>query len=171
MRIILFIAVLVFIVDPHDSPMRSQQEQRKTVNNPATAGQLSPQQAEVWNEEQNFFRYLNAKDLKSSLSLWDDNFVGWPDYQERPVRKADIASDTAEDFRTAKSDAPPIPLPKPESVSVYGDVAVTFYFWPEADQSSPNIYRITHTWRKGPKGWRIIAGMSCAVPRSTAATS
>jgi hypothetical protein len=26
------------------------------------------------------------------MSLWDDNFVGWPDYRDRPVRKADIES-------------------------------------------------------------------------------
>jgi ketosteroid isomerase-like protein len=167
---ILFLALLVVVVNPCNSLMRSQEDHKKTANITATAGPLSPQQAEVWNEEQNYFRYLNAKDLKGSLSLWDDNFVGWPDYQEHPVRRANIEFDTAEDFRTSKPDAPPIPLPKPESVSVYGDVAITFYFWPEADESSPTIYRITHTWRKGPKGWRIIGGMSCAVPRSSPAT-
>jgi len=49
---------------------------------------------------------------------------------------------------------------------LFGDVAVTHYFWPEADQSSPTVFRITHTWQKGPAGWHIIGGMSCGVPRS-----
>jgi Domain of unknown function (DUF4440) len=171
MQKILLLAVLVFVADPCNPRMRSQEDHKKTANNPATAGHLSLQQREVWNEEQNYFRYLQAKDLKSSMSLWDDNFVGWPDYRERPVRKVDIESDTAAEFRSAQSDARPIPLPKPESISVYGDVAVTYYFWPEADESSPTIYRITHTWRKGPNGLRIIGGMSCAVPRSSVGTS
>ena len=167
---ILLLAFLLFAADPCDPRTGSQEDHKKIANNPATAGHLSPQQAEVWNEEQNYFRYLQARDLTSSISLWDDDFVGWPDYQKRPVRKAEIEADTAAEFR-APSDARPIPLPKPESVSVYGDVAITYYFWPETDESSPTIYRITHTWRKGPKGWRIIGGMSCAVPRSSAGTS
>jgi ketosteroid isomerase-like protein len=171
MRKILLLAVLVFVADPCNPHIRSQEDHKKTANDPATAVQLSPQQKEVWNEEQNYFRYLQAKDLKSYMSLWDDNFVGWPDYRERPVRKADIESDVAEEFRTAQSDTRPVPLPKPESISIYGDVAVTYYFWPEADESSPTLYRITHTWRKGPKGWRILGGMSCAVPRSNLGTS
>jgi len=33
-------------------------------------------QKEVWNEERNYFRYLNSKDAKSFMSLWDDHFVG-----------------------------------------------------------------------------------------------
>jgi ketosteroid isomerase-like protein len=167
---ILLLAAFLFAANLCNPRMNSQEVPKRIANSPRTAAQLSPQQMEVWNEEQNFFRYLNAKDLKSSLSLWDDDFVGWPDYQKRPVHKAEIEADTAAEFR-ATSDARPIPLPKPESVSVYGDVAVTFYFWPEADESSPTIYRITHTWRKGRSGWRIIGGMSCAVPRSSAATS
>jgi hypothetical protein len=171
MRTILLLAVLVFVAGPCSPLMSSQEDHKKSSSNPTTAGPLSPQQAEVWNEEQNFFRSLQAKDLKRFMSLWDDKFVGWPDYRERPVRKVDIESDTAEEFRTAQSDTRPIPLPKPESISIYGDVAVTFYFWPEVDQSSPTIYRITHTWRKGPNGWRIIGGMSCEVPRSSAGTS
>jgi len=45
---------------------------------------LSPQQKEVSNGEQNYFRYLQAKDLKSFMSLWDDNFVD----ERRDRRKA-----------------------------------------------------------------------------------
>jgi ketosteroid isomerase-like protein len=39
------------------------------------------------------------------------------------------------------------------------------------DQTSPTIYRITHTWQKGRDGWHIIGGMSCPVPRSAEAAS
>ena len=127
---------------------------------------LSPQQKEVWNGEQNYFQYLQAKDLKSFMSLWEDNFVGWPDYSDHPLRKPDIESSVADEFQTTPTSAPPIFSPKPEAIAVFGDVAVTYYFWPEADETSPFKYRITHTWRKGPEGWRIISGMNCEVPRS-----
>src|SRR5277367_3323552 len=128
---------------------------------------LSPQQKEVWNGEENYFRYLQAKDLKSFMSLWDDNFIGWPDYSERPLRKSDIESGVREEFQPTPTSARPNPMPKPEAIAVFGDTAVTYYFWPEADETSPLKYRITHTWRKGPEGWRIIRGMDCEVPRSS----
>jgi hypothetical protein len=131
---------------------------------------LVPEQAEVWNEEQNFFRYLQAKDLQKYMSLWDERFVGWPDYHAYPVHKHDIAADVAEEFRSSQSTLPPGTLPTPEAINVFGNVAVTYYVWPDPAKSSPFVYRITHTWLKGPNGWRIIGGLSCEVPRPTATT-
>ena len=132
----------------------------------AQMSQLSPQQKEVWKGEENFFRYLQNKDLESSMSLWDDHFVGWPDYERLPVHKPEIESSTREEFQSKQAPGPPLPAPKPEAITMFGDVAITDYFWPEADKSSPYVYRITHTWQKGPTGWHIIGGMSCEVPRA-----
>jgi hypothetical protein len=36
---------------------------------PQTKLQLSPEQAQVWQGELNFYRYLKAKDLKGFMSL------------------------------------------------------------------------------------------------------
>src|SRR5271168_3538366 len=94
----------------------AQDDHNRTRNKQESAPQLLPEQMEVWNGEQNYFRYLQAKDLKSFMSLWDDNFVGWPDYREHPLRKADIESDVAEEFRGARPNARPLRLPKPESI-------------------------------------------------------
>jgi hypothetical protein len=146
------------------------QESRPLTNiNQPSEQSLSPQQKEVWNGEQNYFRYLQAKDLKSFMSLWDDNFVGWPDYSDHPLRKPDIESGVREEFQATPTSSRPTFSPKPEAITVFGDVAVTHYFWPDADETSPFKYRITHTWQKGPEGWRIISGMDCEVPRSSEA--
>src|SRR5450432_2419972 len=117
---------------------------------------------EVWNGELSLFQ---AKDIGVYMSLWDDNFVGWPDYSEYPLRKSDIEASASEEFRATKP-SPALPAPVPLAVTVFGDVAVTQYFWPEADETSPVRYRTTHTWKKGPHGWRIISGMACEVPRN-----
>ena len=111
-------------------------------------------------------RYEQQRDAKRFLALWDDNFVGWPDYEPRPVRKPKIEEDTLEEFRQPKSSGPALPAPTPEVIAVFGDIAVTHYFWPEADQTSATVFRATHTWKKGPQGWQIIGGMACEVPRS-----
>jgi hypothetical protein len=128
--------------------------------------QLSPQQEEVWQGELNFYRFLKAKDLKGFMSLWDEKFVGWPDFSELPQHKADIEAGVAAEFKDPAAEALPASPPVPEAVQVFGDVATTFYFWHGGSESA--AYRITHTWRKGPQGWQIIGGMGCGVPRKTA---
>jgi Domain of unknown function (DUF4440) len=135
-------------------------------NASASAQGLSPAQREVWAAEESMHRYEQQRDAKRFLSLWDHNFVGWPDYERRPVRKPEIENVVVEDAQTPKPPGPSLPAPKPEAIGIFGDVAVTHYFWPEADQTSPTVFRITHTWQKGPEGWHIIGGMSCEVPRS-----
>jgi ketosteroid isomerase-like protein len=131
----------------------------------APSQQLTPAQKEVWAAEESMHRFEQQRDTKRFLSLWDENFVGWPDYEPRPVRKPKIEKDTVEEFQTPQA-GPPLPAPKPEAIGISGNIAITHYFWPEADQTSPIVYRTTHTWQKGPQGWRIIGGMACEVPRS-----
>jgi ketosteroid isomerase-like protein len=154
---------------PPPAPAAQEANQSRKFNQRA-APRLSSQQKDVWKGEQNYFRYLQAKDLQGFMSLWDDNFLGWPDYSEVPLRKRDIESGVSAEFQNVQQAARPLPAPKPEAIGVFGNVAVTHYFWPEADDMSTVKYRITHTWRKGPDGWRIISGMDCAVPRSSEAT-
>jgi len=136
-----------------------------TIGRPGGTEGLSAEQAEVWKQELEYFRSLQAKDLKRHMALWDDRFVGWPDYRSHPVRKAQIEADIAEEIRTASANVQPTAAPTPESVEVYGEVAITYYYWPEANESSATRYRITHTWKRTAAGWKIIGGMSCGVPR------
>ena len=152
-------------------PAAARETEQSTTSNQPTAQKLSAQQKDVWKGEQDSFRYLNAKSLKDYMSMWDANFVGWPDYNDRPVRKPDIESSAVEEFRSSQTPSEPLPAPQPEAVAVFGDVAVTHYFWPEVDQTSSTIYRVTHTWQKGRDGWHIIGGMSCPVPRSAVSQS
>lgn len=127
--------------------------------------QLSPAQKEVWRNEQDYFRYLEARDLKAYMSLWDEHFVGWPDYEDHPARKADIETVVKHEFTHEPRLAHPFPTPQPEAIEVFGDVAITHYFWPDSDPHATTQFRITHTWQKTATGWHIIGGMSCAVPR------
>jgi Domain of unknown function (DUF4440) len=110
---------------------------------------------------------LQSKDLKKYMAL-RDRFVGWPDYVEHPVRKSEIEKYVAEDFRTPQPTVQSLVAPQPESITLFGNVAVTYYFWLATNDSSKVKYRVTHTWVKRPGGWRIIGGMSCAVPQSNA---
>jgi ketosteroid isomerase-like protein len=109
-------------------PETHQTSGQLTNSNQHSEQLLSPQKKEVWNGEQDYFRYLQAKDLKSFMSLWDDNFVGWPDYSDHPLRKPDIESGVAEEFQATPTLASPSSSPRPEAIAVFGDTAVTYYF-------------------------------------------
>jgi ketosteroid isomerase-like protein len=143
----------------------SKEGANAAVHKQASVQPLSSDEEGVWNGERNYFQYLNEKNLNGFLSLWDDNFVGWPDYSDRPLRKPGIEAAVKEEFMSGKMPSLPIPPPNPEAVGLFGDAAVTYYFWPEADESSPVRYRVMHTWQREAKGWYIIGGMSCEVPR------
>jgi hypothetical protein len=54
---------------------------------------------EVWNGELSLFQ---TRDINVYMSLWDDNFGGWPDYSEYPVRKSDIEMSASDEFRVTK---------------------------------------------------------------------
>ena len=55
---------------------------------------------------------FQAKDLETFMSLWDDNFVGWPDYSELPVRKWDFETSAEDKFQAMKpSNSPLLPVP------------------------------------------------------------
>jgi hypothetical protein len=169
-KICFFAALLVFLCSPAHA-----QSAMNTVPTDAkvsvSAQQLSPAQKQVWAAEESMHRYERQRDAKRFLSLWDHNFVGWPDYEQRPVRKPEIEKIVVEDFQKPQTSGPSLPVPKPEAIGIFGDVAVTHYFWPEADQTSPTVYRTTHTWQRGPEGWHIIGGMACEVPRVSGSAS
>jgi len=120
----------------------------------------------VWKQELSYFQYLQARDLEKYMSLWDDRFVGWPGYLEHPIRKHDVEQEVAEEFRDPKTTT--FEVPKPESIFVSGDVAVTYYLLFVTYGSSQFRYRVSHTWLKEPSGWRIIGGMSCDVSLTSA---
>lgn len=137
-----------------------------TGNQPHLEQQLRADQEAVWNGERNYFQYLRDRNLQGFMSLWDDNFVGWPDYSDYPLRKGDIEAGMVEEFQSGKKPSLQVSSPSPLAVGVFGNVAVTHYFWPEADKSSPVQYRVMHVWQSEVGGWRIIGGMDCEVPRS-----
>ena len=113
-------------------------------------GTLSPQQAEVWQQEITYFQYWQARDFTKYMSLWDDHFIGWPGYREHPVGKREIEKEVAEEFRAAQTK--PAAPPEPESIVVSGNVGVAYYILHVTEGSSQFTFRISHTWLKALSG-------------------
>jgi hypothetical protein len=132
------------------------------------AKDLTPDESAVWQLEETYWQYVKANDLDAYRTLWDERFVGWPSFSERPVGKANITDwipplheDPAlrYDYRLQK-----------EAVRAFDDsIAVHYLFWDiwrdaktGAIAREEGPFRITHTWQRRGEGWQIITGMSAS---------
>ncbi|HTE34201.1 MAG TPA: nuclear transport factor 2 family protein [Chryseolinea sp.] len=117
---------------------------------------------EVWQRELQYWKYVEQNDKVNYLTLWHNDFVGYPDSEI--VRKNKIA-DWINELHNRKGSHYEYSLSKKE-VNVFGDVVITFYdesdIW-KNDQNevvAKETFKITHTWKKYGDKWLIIGGMS-----------
>jgi ketosteroid isomerase-like protein len=121
----------------------------------------------IWNLEHEYWRHVQENDLPGYLTLWHKDFLGWPWVSPAPVRKNRIT-----DWITAQTSQglafKAVEL-KPAAIQITGDMAVAYYWmtykWQDKDgKGSEFTIRVTHTWLKDGKDWRIIGGMSMLEP-------
>jgi hypothetical protein len=132
------------------------------------AAEMTADEAAVWQLEETYWQYVKAADLDGYRTLWDERFIGWPSFSERPLGKANIGdwipplhADPARlyDYRLQM-----------EAVRAFGDTVVAHYLgwdiWRDAEtgaiveESEP--FRITHTWQRRGDTWQIVTGMSAS---------
>jgi ketosteroid isomerase-like protein len=139
---------------------------------PISSGETAKSQASedeqaVWNLEHSYWRYVQDNDLPTYLGLWHKDFLGWPSVSTAPVHKDHITDWITS--QTTKGLALRSVAFKPAAIQMTGDIAVTCYWitykWLDKDgKGAEHTVRITHTWLKDGKDWRIIGGMSTAEP-------
>jgi ketosteroid isomerase-like protein len=136
----------------------------------ATAQPRASQDEEaLWNLEHAYWRYAQDNDLPAYLGLWDKDFLGWPVSSAAPVRKDHITdwitSQTSKGLMLKSVEF------RPASMQINGNVAVVYYrikfAWRDKHgKDATYASRITHTWLKTGKDWRIIGGMSMPEPKN-----
>jgi ketosteroid isomerase-like protein len=120
---------------------------------------LSAEEQEVWRAEEDYWKYVKARDLESYLSLWHEDFVGWPSDALAPVRKDRIG-----DWIQAPDNTLTSYELRVAAVQLFGNIAVTHYSvssnWShESREPDSSVIKITHTWMKDGERWLIIGGM------------
>lgn len=146
-----YIAIVLASILLAPSPLLHAQEQAL-----ADQENWSATQQEVWEQEQVYWQYLSAGEIDRFMTLWNEQFVGWPAGEGHPVGRSDIRN-LAESVRTSPSyDLEPL------AVNVYGDIGITFYraIFTNREGEAVGASRLTHTWRKQAGEWTIIGGMS-----------
>ncbi len=122
------------------------------------AQNLSPEQREVWSMEEAYWRYYNDGDVERYMTLWHDDFIGWPDGFDQPTRKDGIR----QSFQRNVADGWTLTELRVEGVQLFGGIAVTHYVASGGlrDGSEAGTWKITHTWIRFGNRWQIIGGMS-----------
>jgi ketosteroid isomerase-like protein len=125
---------------------------------------------DVWKMEEAYWRYVKAGEVDAYISLWHEDFVGWPCSTLQPSRKANIG-DWVREIRD-KGVKVTCELHR-EAVQYFGDVAVVHYSTPLVYEypdgkitGEGELLKFTHTWMKVNGQWLIIGGM-CGVLKPT----
>ena len=135
------------------------------VSAPALSDEAADEEA-VWALEESYWEYAKDNDIRGYLTLWDDNFIGWPGFSRTAMEKDRIASWIA----PLHSDPTKIWNYKLTrgAVRSFGDIVATHYLIQGSYRSSETgelvletpPSRITHTWQRRGDTWQIITGMS-----------
>jgi ketosteroid isomerase-like protein len=128
-----------------------------------TEAQAPDAEQTLWKLEHQYWRYVEANDLQSYLGQWHEDFLGWPSVSAAPVHKDHIT-----DWITSQTSKGLAFKPgelRPAAIQVTGNIAVTYYWmtytWANKDGGgAARTTRVTHTWLRDGKDWRIIGGMS-----------
>lgn len=123
----------------------------------------------VWALEHDYWRFVQAGDMKSYRALWHENFVGWPDSSPQPARKAHVTDwydNVVKNGQTLQSWEL-----EPMEFQLTTPVAVTHYrmhcVWVDKNgKTEAETFRVHHTWLRVGNGWQIIAGMSAPTDKN-----
>jgi len=126
---------------------------------------------EVWAREDAYWRFVKAGDVENYVTLWNENFRGWPCAAEHPATKATIG-DWVREIRD-KEIRFSYALTREGAANVGGIVVVYYrtpmiYEYADGRTEGAGLTRkFTHTWMKVNGTWQIIGGMCGAnAPRA-----
>jgi ketosteroid isomerase-like protein len=137
------------------------------VVSPVSAQDWTPDEKAVWQLEEDYWRYVSTGDVDAYVKLWHEDFVGWPCFEWKPARKADIGK-WVRDIRDNKWKLT-YQLKPLEMQEFAGDTVVVHYAaeyvydYGDGTKSGVDLWRkFTHTWMKSGDSWQIIGGMCAA---------
>ncbi len=123
----------------------------------------------VWALEDAYWKYVQAGDVPSYITLWHDHFMGWPCVTAHPATKDSIGNwvrrirDGHIRFTSHLTR---------EGAADFGDLVVVYYSTPMIREypdgrveGRDTTWKFTHTWRRENDTWQIIGGM-CGLPAS-----
>jgi ketosteroid isomerase-like protein len=117
---------------------------------------------EIWALEEAYISYFIDANHRAILSMYHDRFLGWPDQEKQPADKKAARRYLEERYpkpvhMTYKIDR--------QGITFLNNIAINHYLlyitWKDkSGNEQKRISRLTHTWIKTGKQWKILGGMS-----------
>ena len=121
---------------------------------------MGKDEAAVWAMEENYWQYLKGGEVTKYLSLWDEGFRGWPCALLEPAGKSAVGK-MVEDVRDGRLKVT-YEL-KYQGAATYPGLVVVHYgvvqTLERGGAATPMRIKITHTWKRFGKQWKIVGGM------------
>jgi len=123
---------------------------------------LSGIEDHIWALEEAYVTAYKNADHDSILALLHDQFLGWPDSEERPTAYLQVAGFLKENYGSPGTWNFKIDQ---TGIRIRDDMAITHYVIIATgndveDSSQTQATRITHTWIREDSDWKILGGMS-----------
>lgn len=131
------------------------------VNDVGAAISVDQIKNDIWQLEENYWKYVKEKDYPSYRKLWDENFLGYPS-NNTVGDKAHITDWMTEMYQQPGTFNYTLTR---KVENVFGDIVIVFYDVSHNFTNDKNEvvktghFKIIHTWKKTEKGWLIIGGM------------
>jgi len=132
------------------------------------AQQLSGPAREVWAMEERYWNDVKSLNVEDFLSLWHDDFKGWPASSNAPIPK-DSAADMIRVPLSRGSRITRYELHR-KVLQVFGNTAISIYAvtftWVDNHghvERTGQWYKLIHTWLKVGKEWKIIGSLSAVL--------
>jgi len=131
--------------------------------------EMSQEQKEVWGMEEQYWHYVQSRDVEGFSTLWHDGFRGWPATSQTVITKDSVTGW----ILTAKKNGYVMTscLLHPKSVQLFDNVAIVLYavsyVWKHNDGSLEGTgrwFKIIHSWMRVGKEWKIIGSLSATLP-------
>jgi len=115
-------------------------------------------ESQVWAMEQAYWEFNRDAKHEQIIATWHDKFLGWPDGEPRPIDKEGGTRYVRENYAKPASYAFEI---ERAGIQIVGNVAVNHYLVHLIGKDGKKrSMRITHTWVREEKGWKVLGGMS-----------
>jgi ketosteroid isomerase-like protein len=117
---------------------------------------------EIWALEQAYWESNRTADYEKIISLWDEQFLGWPGSEPMPIDMEAGQPYVRRSF--PKSGTFNFEI-EPAGIRVREDVAVNHYWVQlttkdDEGRDHRRTMRITHTWIRKGGLWKLLGGMS-----------
>jgi catechol 2,3-dioxygenase-like lactoylglutathione lyase family enzyme len=132
------------------------------INDVAASSLVQKIKDEIWQMEENYWKYVKTNDLHSYRTLWDEQFIGYP--STNTIAGKEHITDWITDMYKDKSRKFNYELTR-KVENVFDNIVIVLYDVTQIWTNDKNeilektTYKITHTWKKTEKGWLIIGGM------------